>query len=490
MPSGKKQASSRKGDKEATQTNSLVPVMPCNPQAFAEFFAAFETFYRQCRPGAIPLPAPPPASQGYIPGTLPSNQEQPSTSASGSGIAPPGPAAGSPRITRSQSARSLWSNSGSSGGRAPPERSSNTNSHQDIGVPSFFQEAAQQLTSVEGDSVSSYKEEQQGLHDDPPAAAQTVADAEQQGGKRKSKKKHTSKKGKKSRKLDSEDGSGTSSSDSDSDAPMEAYWGLGEDNSGLPLWVHERRANSHRKSFNGSLEWKGGALVEDVKTSTNVSTDFILGNLLSKKKRTKILNGHYIDIFTLLPLTGKGEKKRIYGKRRYRTPQAERTFENWLDGYQVFMGVVSAAYPKRAMHLIAHMAHVRRAFTLAGEDAALSYDEDFRRNASLLPSTRWELRDENYWMDHVAPYVKKKSQDSPKVRKMEPKRRRQCWDFNRGVCSRPACKYAHECERCLGNHPGSACPKGKQPFRGGRGYSHQGPRGTFGHPQGTSGNFQ
>nr|XP_028572535.1 uncharacterized protein LOC114590431 [Podarcis muralis] len=374
MPSGKKQASSRKGDKEATQTNSLVPVMPCNPQAFAEFFAAFETFYRQCRPGAIPLPAPPPASQGYIPGTLPSNQEQPSTSASGSGIAPPEPAAGSPRITRSQSARSLWSNSGSSGGRAPPERSSNTNSHQDIGVPSFFQEAAQQLTSVEGDSVSSYKEEQQGLHDDPPAAAQTVADAEQQGGKRKSKKKHTSKKGKKSRKSDSEDGS------------------------------------------------------------------------------------------------GKGEKKCIYGKRRYRTPQSERTFENWLDGYQVFMGVVSAAYPKRAMHLIAHMAHVRRAFTLAGENAALSYDEDFRRNAALLPSTRWELRDENYWMDHVAPYVKKKSQDSPKVRKMEPKRRRQCWDFNRGVCSRPACKYAHECERCLGNHPGSACPKGKQPFRGGRGY--------------------
>lgn len=73
----------------------------------------------------------------------------------------------------------------------------------------------------------------------------------------------------------------------------------------------------------GPCNGKRGALVEDVKTSTNVSTDFILGNHLSKKKRTKILNGDYIDIFTLLPptkMTGKGEKKRNYGKRRYRTP--------------------------------------------------------------------------------------------------------------------------------------------------------------------------
>ncbi|CAI5799319.1 Hypothetical predicted protein [Podarcis lilfordi] len=201
--------------------------MPCNPEAFAQFFAAFETFYRQCRPGARALPVPPPASQDYIPDTLPSNLEPPSTCASGPGIAPPGPASASRPITSSQSSRSLGSKSGSSGGRAPPGRSSNTNSHQDIGVPSFFQEQPEQPTTVEGESGSSYKEEQQGSQDTSLAAAQTAPDTEQQGGKRKSKRKHTTKKGKKSRKSYSQDESGTSSSDSDSDAPHGGLLGLG-----------------------------------------------------------------------------------------------------------------------------------------------------------------------------------------------------------------------------------------------------------------------
>ncbi|CAI5799363.1 Hypothetical predicted protein [Podarcis lilfordi] len=306
------------------------------------------------------------------------------------------------------------------------------------------------------------------------------------GGERKAKKKHILKKSKKSKPSDTEDESGKSSSDSDSDTPLEEY--LGEDISGVPLRVHKRRANSHRKTFNGSLEWKGGALVEDVKTSTNVSTDFILDNHLSKRKRTEILNGDYVDMFTLLPpmkVSGKGEKKHTYGKRRYRT---ERNFENWLDGFQVFMGVISACYPKHSMHLAAYLAHVRRAYALAGEVAALTYDEDFRRNASLLPTTRWDLRDQNYWMEHVGPCVEKKPQDPFKSGKVELKRRRQCWEYNRGTCVCPGCKYLHECEKCLGNHLATSCFKGKQPFRGGRGHFHQGNRGAPGPSQRTARN--
>ncbi|CAI5782154.1 XP_028590673.1uncharacterized protein LOC114599482 [Podarcis lilfordi] len=297
---------------------------------------------------------------------------------------------------------------------------------------------------------------------------------------------HTSAKKKRSKQSETEDESGTSSSESDSEGPMDGYWGFGEENHGIPLWVHKRRANSHRKTFNGTLEWKDGALVEDVKVSTNQSTDFILGNHLSQKKRNKILNGDYVDMFTLLPptkLMGKGEKRRSFGKRRYRTPRAEHTFENWLDGYQVFMGVVCVAYPRCSMDLVAYLAHVRRAHTLAGENAALTYDENFRRSASLLPSTRWDLRDPNYWGEDVGPYIEKKSQESAKAGKTEAKRRSQCWEYNRGVCTRPACKYLHECERCQGNHPASACFKNKQqPFRGAGGTStttpgssHQGP---------------
>ncbi|XP_077778992.1 uncharacterized protein LOC144326320 [Podarcis muralis] len=221
---------------------------------------------------------------------------------------------------------------------------------------------------------------------------------------------------------------------------------------------------------NGTLEWKDGALVEDVKVSTHSSTDFILGNHLSKRKRDKILNGDYVDMFTLLPpaqMKGKGGKRRYYGKKRYRTPRAERTFENWLNGYQVFMGIVSGCYPKRGLHLASYLAHVRRARELAGDEAAISYDEDFRRNASLLSSTRWDQRDNNYWMEHVGPNIEKKPSDQAKPGKVDAKRRRQCWDFNRGACQRTSCRYLHECDKCLGSHPAINCFKGKQqPFRG------------------------
>ncbi|CAI7935035.1 Hypothetical predicted protein, partial [Podarcis lilfordi] len=292
-----------------------------------------------------------------------------------------------------------------------------------------------------GASESTSDEEALGLQAVQANSIPQQATPEVLSGKRKEKRKHTSKKSKKSRRSESDDDSGTSSSsDSDSDDSREEYWGHGEDCVGLPSWAHERRANSYRKSFNGTLEWKDGALVPDVKTSTHLSTDFIVGNHLSQKKRDKILNGDFIDMFRLLPpakLTGKGEKRRSHGKRRYRAPRVERTFDHWLDGFQVFMGVVSAAYPKRAMHLVAYLAHVRRARDLAGDTAALNYDEDFRRNASLLSSTRWDLRDQNYWSEHVGPYVDKKPQDSSKAWKTAPRQRRLCWEFNKGVCVRP-----------------------------------------------------
>ncbi|CAI5799268.1 Hypothetical predicted protein [Podarcis lilfordi] len=426
MASGGEQQATTSGNQQAPCANNgsaQAAAMPSDPQAFAQFFRAFETFYRQCRPGNL-APLVPNPSQDVIPDTPPSNQGQ---------LGIPGPAGASAQAetsgtgrpnTRAQAASSRKANQGTGKGKAPSKvpgkgkvtskgASSNTFS-QAVDIPSVFQERQPQHNSTE-DSENSGGEEERREHQ----VAQPVAEAnptivEVQGGKRKCKKKHTSAK-KRSRQSETEDETGTSSSDSDSDCPMDGYWGLGEGNHGIPLWAHERRANSHRKTFNGVLDWKDGALVEDVKVATDQSTDFILGNHLSQKKRNKILNGDYVDMFTLLPptkLLGKGEKRRSSGKGRYRTPRAERTFENWLDGYQVFMGVVCAAYPRRSMDLVAYLAHVRRAHSLAGEHAALMYDENFRRNASLLPTTRWDLTDPNYWGEDVNPYIEKKNPGS------------------------------------------------------------------------------
>ncbi|XP_077781382.1 uncharacterized protein LOC144327054 [Podarcis muralis] len=494
-------------------------VITCDPQTLNQFFRVFETLYRQCRPGSAALPALEP-TQDVIPDTPPPIQGLSGSSAAPSARAQQGPsvavaqapspatgaqpdaaASGRPGA-RAQSARSRKTTQatgkgkapakGKGKGKAPKKGSGGKTISQAIGTPSVFQE--QQVHSSTEDSAGSGSEGE-AVENQPSCSATDASTSTTQGGKRKAKKKHTSAKKKRSKHSDTEEEeSGTSSSDSDSEGPMDGYWGIGESNHGIPLWAHERRANSHRKVFNGVLYWKDGALVEDVKVATNQPTDFILGNHLSQRKRNKILNGDYVDIFTLLPptkITGKGEKRRSYGRRRYRTPRAERTFDNWLDGYQVFMGVVCAAYPHRAMDLVAYQAHVRRARALAGENAALTYDENFRRNASLHPTTRWDLTDPNYWGEDVNPYIEKKSQEAAKVGKIEPKKRRQCWEFNRGVCSRPFCKYLHECEQCWGNHPASACFKNRQqPFRGGRGYFHTNPRGAPGASRQGPGNRQ
>lgn len=120
MASGRnQQASSRNGNRASAQGGTQMPAMQCDSQASAQFFSAFKTFYMQCRPGVKAHPAPPPASQDYIPDTLTSNQERPSTSASGSGSAPPVITSVTCPLTRSQSSCSLRSKLGPSGGRAP-----------------------------------------------------------------------------------------------------------------------------------------------------------------------------------------------------------------------------------------------------------------------------------------------------------------------------------------------------------------------------------
>ncbi|CAI5773844.1 XP_034966506.1uncharacterized protein LOC118082785 [Podarcis lilfordi] len=492
------------GGVQGNQEESQPFVIPSNLQALAQFFNDFQEFYKQRRstgqvaptPGAaapttvatgtsaptavapaaaVPAPSAPMVfSQEFIPDTQLNEVVLPGTSASTMAVL---------SVAKEATARQR---------RAPvlsrPPQASRKEARRVAGrIP------PPQAAPAEGASESTSDEEVWGLQAVQVNSVLDQAAPEVLSGKKKEKRKHTSKKSKKSRRSESEDDSGTSSSDSDSDVSREEYWGHGEDCVGLPSWAHERRVNSYRKSFNGTLEWKDGSLVPDVKTSTHLSTDFIVGNHLSQRKRDKILNGDFIDMFRLLPpakLTGKGEKRHSHGKRRYRAPRVERTFDHWLDGFQVFMGVVSAAYPKREMHLVAYMAHVRRARDLAGDTAALNYDEDFRRNASLLSSTRWDLRDQNYWPEHVGPYIDKKPQDSSKSWKTAPRQRRLCWEFNKGVCVRTVCKYSHECEKCLGNHPATACLKGRQPFRGGRGSYNQGPRGGHGAPSGLQGNRQ
>ncbi|XP_034964124.1 uncharacterized protein LOC118081792 [Zootoca vivipara] len=375
----------------------------CNPRALSQFFSAFEIFYQQFRLMVTGAASPIEDTPDCIPDTASSSEELPRFSATLSSDSWGGGNNLSQRPqTHSQASHSRFANPRSSGSGARSSKSNPLPSQSTPDFPSILEDSQRpsQALPMEAGSETSLEDKTQ---EQPAVAGQHLVIIEVQD-KRKKSKKHSSKKNQRSKPSDTEEDS-----------------------------------------------------------------DIILGNHLSRRKRAKILNGDYVDI-SLLPLariSGKGEKKQSHGRCRYRASHADRTFENWLDRFQVSMGVVVAAYPKRAMHLMAYMSHVRRAFALAGESAVLTYHEDFHRNASLLPTTHWDLRDQNYWMEHVGPYVEKQQPDATKFGKFKAKRdpcRRVCWEYNKGVCQRPNCKYALECERCLVNHPASSYFQGKQPF--------------------------
>ena len=165
----------------------------------------------------------------------------------------------------------------------------------------------------------------------------------------------------------SSSGSSSSSSDGESGDSLRLYWGFGESASGLPRWAWQRRANSHRAKYGATQEYLNDVPVPEVKVSTNKARDIIPGSHLSSKLRNRILEGRYVDIFKPAPpeedLPGQ-DKVASSSKKRASSAKVEKTFERWLDCFQVFAGVIAAAYPKRALHLIVYQSIVRMVFSM------------------------------------------------------------------------------------------------------------------------------
>nr|XP_028606833.1 zinc finger protein 703-like [Podarcis muralis] len=210
----------------AANGNALMAAMPCDPQAFAQFFMAFETFYKKCKPGPLALPAPEP-SQDVIPDTLPSNQGQLGTSSAIAAGPQSDTTAGGRPNTRARSALAKKAAQGAGKGKAPAKGSGKAKAHEKgsnssttsraIGTPSVFQDQQATHSSTEDSAGSCLEEERE-----DPQSPQTTASAsnsETQGGKRKAKKKHISAKKKRCKHSETEEESGTSSSDSDSEGP-------------------------------------------------------------------------------------------------------------------------------------------------------------------------------------------------------------------------------------------------------------------------------
>ncbi|CAI5787064.1 Hypothetical predicted protein, partial [Podarcis lilfordi] len=459
------------------RVQSLVASMAGDPAALSRFAAEMDGFLQHCSTQPFASGRPPPSAMMSSPVSPSSSEDGRDGSSSGRLIVDP-QLAQSPDLpaVRGHSRRSGRSTRRASGRRGPSAASTRRRTPAQPPAEVASGSGLSPVVSPQSVPVPSQPnlDSESSIEDSLPVPARKSS-----GGKRRHRR--SSQKHAKWRKDDTSSSyTGMSSSSSDEEAcnSMELYWGFGESASGLPRWAWERRANTHRAKYEAVQECRDSVLVPDVKISTNSARDIIPGSHLSAKLRSRILNGRYVDMFKLVPPSEEQEKGSSSSKKRPGASTEDRTFEHWLDCFQVFAGVVTAAYPWRFLHLIVYLSIVCSAFTKAGEKAVIKYDENFRRRAARIPSARWDRKDLDVWSTHVAPLIDKKVPEQQKSRTLAFRagRRLLCWDFNKSSCQRQMCKYAHMCKKCNGLHSASSCFGGWRPFRGGRGASHQPPK--------------
>ncbi|KAL8219210.1 UNVERIFIED_CONTAM: hypothetical protein K2H54_012798, partial [Gekko kuhli] len=200
---------------------------------------------------------------------------------------------------------------------------------------------------------------------------------------------------------ESEDSSGEVSSEGDGTSPPSDYWAVAAHEPGLPAWAIHRRALTARVAGGPAAVWEE---VDVSDPSSIVSTysngEDPPGRHLSDEVRDSILDGYYVDVFTLHKKRGDEARTLKSGKKekKDKNEEVERTFINWVSGYLVYAGVVATAYPDRGWHLLNHMSNVVKARILAGEGPAIEYDETCRKMASRDDRARWDLLQDKIWL--------------------------------------------------------------------------------------------
>ncbi|KAL8221100.1 UNVERIFIED_CONTAM: hypothetical protein K2H54_059163 [Gekko kuhli] len=212
---------------------------------------------------------------------------------------------------------------------------------------------------------------------------------------------------------DTEDSSGEVGPAGDRKQPPSEYWATVAHE---PVWAIHRRALAYRAGGNPGVVWDE----VDVGDPSSILSTYSNGEEppglhLSEELRDSILDGYYVNVFTLLQKRGtearmlKSDKK----EKKERSEEAERTFLNWVSGYLVYAGVVATAYPERGWHLLNHMSNVVEARVLAGEGAAIDYDETCRKLASRNERALWDLLQDKVCLRKVGLCIKGKSEIKP-----------------------------------------------------------------------------
>ncbi|XP_053167389.1 uncharacterized protein LOC128351680 isoform X3 [Hemicordylus capensis] len=205
-----------------------------------------------------------------------------------------------------------------------------------------------------------------------------------------------------------------------------------------------------------------------------------LGGHLLPSTKEKILKGEYVDIFSLLfrePEVKHKEGESCKEHEATKRKPVEKTWNNWLSGFTIYMGVIVQAQPARAPSLLKYMDIIHRAVSDFAGSSWIRYDESFRMRAALDPTLPWDAPLQELWLVTMSPArpVDGDRSDSGHLLSraagsstpagigqqwVQP--HLVCWEYNsKGKCSRSPCRFKHMCGVCGARHPSSSCPRAK-----------------------------
>ena len=183
-----------------------------------------------------------------------------------------------------------------------------------------------------------------------------------------------------------------------------------------------------------------------------------LGYHLSLALKEKIWSGDYVDLLSLLPANKEvavSKREEREDERRWSIP---RSFNNWLQAFCIFAGVLGEKHPEQCGGLFQHLDHVLEAYKNFGGMGWFFYDESYRQKLSIHPSLRWGMKDVGLWLNLMAPLKLPAPRQPPGATPAAALRKGCCFAFNESQCRwNSACKYRHECSICAGGHPAVKC---------------------------------
>ena len=237
--------------------------------------------------------------------------------------------------------------------------------------------------------------------------------------------------------------------------------------------------------------------------------------------KEKIISGEFIDLATLLPkamflgsepetskslmvhLTPTGNDLSV---RPQPSSKKISSFVSWMEAWNIYLAIIINHSPARAPQLVAYQRIITSASIHYPLSAWLNYDVQFRTLAASDPLIRWDIRHTDLWLQCVTttppPAIRwpcpqcgatnHYPENCPFRRHITPAatnrqgphtsslfssgqqhltggqfnyRPPTCHAFNRSICRRANCTFAHHCDLCGANHSARYCPSKGSPVQ-------------------------